>query len=276
MKVYMSVDLEGITGVVSSQQILKTPGALPEVRELLVGDVNAAIEGARQAGATTIWVNENHDGRELIAEKVDPMAELLLGNPKPLQTMDGIDASFDCVFMIGIHAQTGTANAVLDHTWKPKVVADVQVNGVRIGELGLAALIAGHYDVPMALVTGDAAVAGEAHALLGDVECAVVKVGLDRYSARCLHPTKARQLICEGAERALREIHRFRPLKMIPPLVMQMTYTSSACTTRAAWIPGAVRTGANTVTLTAADAIELAKTFFVAATLPATIVDSLY
>jgi D-amino peptidase len=276
MKVYMSVDLEGITGVVSSQQIPKSPGALPEVRELLVGDVNAAIEGARQAGATTIWVNENHDGRELIAERVDPMAEVLLGNPKPLQTMDGIDASFDCVFMIGIHAQVGTASAVLDHTWKPKVVAGMRVNGVRMGELGLAALIAGHYGVPMALVTGDAAVAQEARELLGDVECAVVKVGLDRYSARCLHPARARQLICECAERALRETGRFKPLRLEPPLVMEMDYTSSACATRAAWIPGAVPLGVQTVSFAASDAIQLAKTFFVAATLPATIVDPLY
>ena len=124
MKVYMSVDLEGITGVVGSYQVPGS-GALPEVRELVTADVNAAIAGAKEAGATTIWVNENHSGRDLILEKVDPAAEVIVGKPKPLMTVDGLDSSFDCVFMIGIHARAGTAGGVMDHTWCPKFVQEL-------------------------------------------------------------------------------------------------------------------------------------------------------
>jgi D-amino peptidase len=137
MKVYMSVDLEGISGVVGSYQVLQNPGALPEIRELLTADVNAAIAGAKAGGATTIWVNENHSGRDLILDEVDPIAEVLIGKPKPLQTLEGIDDTFDCVFMIGMHAAAGTKDAVLAHSWSVKCIQTLRVNGKVIGELGL-------------------------------------------------------------------------------------------------------------------------------------------
>lgn len=275
MKIYMSVDLEGITGVVASYQVLPT-GALPEVRKLVTGDVNAAIAGAKEAGATEIWVNENHSGRELLIEEVDPMAEVLIGKPKPLQTLAGINSSFDCVFMIGIHARAGTEAGVLDHTWISKCVQGLRVNGVTIGELGLNALLAGHFDVPIALVTGDQAVAQEARELLGDVECAVVKVGLDRYSARCPHPSKARQIIREAAERASREIKRFKPLKMAQPMTIEIDYANTAFATRASWVPTAERVSPRTVSFTVPDFLTGMKTFLTAAAVPVTIRDPSY
>jgi D-amino peptidase len=122
MKVYMSVDLGGVAGVAGSYQNLQDPGALPEVRELVTGDINTAIAGAKEAGATEIWVNENHSGRDVLIEKLDPIAEVILGKPKPHMTLEGIDESFDCVFMIGIRAMAGTTGGVLDHTWMPKAV----------------------------------------------------------------------------------------------------------------------------------------------------------
>ncbi len=272
----MSVDLEGITGVVGSYQILQATGALPEVRELVTADVNAAIAGAKEAGATTIWVNENHSGRDLLIEKIDPMAEVLIGKPKPLMTLDGLDESFTCVFMIGIHALAGTTGAVLDHTWTTKCVQALRVNGIEMGELGLNALLAGHFGVPIALVTGDAQVVEEARNLLGDVEGVAVKVGLDRYSARCLHPAKARDAIRAGAAKALREIHRFKAFTMPRPMKMEIDYANSAFAARASWIPTAVREGPRTVSFVVPDFVAGAKTFFVAAALPRTIDDPIY
>jgi D-amino peptidase len=268
MKVYMSVDLEGITGVVGSYQVLQDPGALPEVRELVTGDVNAAIAGAKEAGATTIWVNENHSGRDLLIEKVDPMAEVIIGKPKPLMTLDGLDSSFDCVFMIGIHARAGTTGAVLDHTWVPKCVQALRVNGVAIGELGLNALAAGHFGVPIALVTGDTQVVREAHDLLGDVEGVAVKVGLDRYAARSPHPSKAREAIRQGAAKALREIERFKPFELSKPMKMEIDYANTAFATAASWIPTGVREGPQTVCFTVPDFLVGMKTFFVASAFP--------
>ena len=276
MKVYMSVDLEGITGLVGSYQMLPATGALPEARELLTGDVNAAIEGARKGGANEFWVNENHSGRDLLLEKLDPEAEVLIGKPKPMQTLEGIDSSFTCVFMIGIHAAAGTESAVLDHTWTTKCVQGLRVNGVRIGELGLNALLAAHYDVPIALVTGDQAVAKEAEELLGDVECAIVKIGLDRYTARCPHPSKARQVISEAAERAVKEINRFKPLKWEEPMRMEIDYANSVFATSASWIPTAERVGPRTVAFTTPNFYVGFRTFLAAASLPLRYDDQMY
>lgn len=276
MKIYMSVDLEGITGVVGSYQILQSTGALPEVRKLLTADVNAAIAGAVAGGAKTIWVNENHSGKDLLLEEMDPAAEVLIGKPKPLQTLEGLDSSFDCVFMIGIHTAAGTEDAVLDHTWSTKCVQSLRVNGVTVGELGLNALLAGHMDVPVALVTGDQTMAREALDLLGDVECAVVKTGLSRYSARCPHPSLARQAIQEAAERAVRQIDRFVPLKMERPMRMEIDYANSAFAACAAWIPTAVKVGPLTVAFTVPDFEVGFKTFLAAAALPARFDDPIY
>lgn len=276
MKVYMSVDLEGITGVVGSYQVLQSTGALPEVRELLTGDVNAAIAGAREAGATTIWVNENHSGRDLLLEKVDPVADVIIGKPKPLQTLDGLDSSFDCVFLIGIHGQAGTASAVLDHTWSVKCIQTLRVNGIAIGEIGLNALLAGHFGVPIALVTGDAQTVREARDLLGDVEGAVVKEGVGRYAARCPHPSKAREAIRQGAARALGEITRFKPFTLSTPIKMEFDYANSAFADSVCWIPTAVREGPRTVSFTVPDFLVGMKTFLAAASLPYSVDDPIY
>jgi len=276
MKIYMSVDLEGITGVVGSHQILQSTGALPQIRELVTGDVNAAIEGARQAGAKEIWVNENHSGRDLLPQRIAEDVELLIGKPKPLQTMEALDSTFGAVFMIGIHARAGTEAAVLDHTWTTKCVQGFRVNGAEMGELGLNALLAGHFDVPVALVTGDLAVCREAEELLGEVECAVVKYGLDRYSARCLAPARAQKAIREAASRAVRRVDRFKPLKMKAPLKLELDYADTAFATRACWIPGAERSGPRSVAFVAADFLEGMRTFLAAATLPATVRDPIY
>lgn len=276
MKVYLSVDLEGITGVVGSYQVLATTGALPEVRELLTGDVNAAIAGAKQSGAATIWVNENHSGRDLLLEQVDLSAEVLIGKPKPLQTLEGLDASFDCVFMIGIHAMAGTTGAILDHTWTTKCVQGLRINSIPMGELGLNAMVAGHFGVPIALVTGDTQVVQEALELLGDVEGVAVKVGLDRYAARCRHPTKTREAIREGAAKALSEIRRFKPFQVDTPIKVEIDFANAAFATRAAWMPTAVRESPRTVSFTVPDAITAVKGFFVAAAVAKTIDDTVY
>jgi D-amino peptidase len=170
--------------------------------------------------------------------------------------------------MIGLHARAGTANAVLDHTWTTKCVLELRINDKPVGELGLNALIADHFDVPIALVTGDQAMAEEAVDLLGEVERAVVKFGLDRYAARSPHPTIARERIREAAERAVREIDRLKPYKFTTPLVMEVDYENSAYALRASCIPTVERSAPRTVQWTTSNHIEGFKTFIAAAALP--------
>jgi D-amino peptidase len=276
MKVYISVDLEGITGVVSSHQCTAATGAPIEVRRLVNADVNAAIAGAKAAGATIIWVNENHSGRDLLTDGIDPIAEVLTGKPKPLMTLEGLDSSFACVFLVGAHAAAGTAGAILDHTWSAKLIQNVRVNGIPMGETGLNALVAGHFQVPIALVAGDQATTHEALELLGDVEVAVVKEGIDRYCARCPHPSIAHERIRRAAEKAVREVHRFKPYNVRVPLMLEIDYSNSAFATAACWIPTAERVGPRTVLFRQPDCLSGMKAFIAAATLPRVVEDPVY
>jgi len=251
MKVYISVDIDGI-GSLAEMCMMSGYPPLPWVQELATREVNAAVEGALEGGATTVVVNENHSSRHIAPELLHPAAELMVGRPKPLQTLDDLDEAFAAVFLVGIHARAGTPGAVMDHTWDFRIY-NLRVNGTTIGEVGLNALLAGHYGVPVTLVTGDDRVAAEAKDLLGDVETVVVKTGRDRYAARCLHPSQVRELVREGAARSLREIERFRPFDLGKPIRMEIDFTEATFAHWASFVPTAERVGPRTVGITLED-----------------------
>src|SRR3989454_7852192 len=163
MRVYISVDMEGIAGVVhESQTDPTTPAFAAEYarfRRLMTAEANAAVEGALAAGATRVLVNDSHwFMRNLLAEELHQTAELVSGDPKPRSMMQGIDqqGGFDAALFIGYHARAGTRNAILDHTYADRI-HDVRLNGKPVGELGLNAALAGGRGGPGALVSGDAA-----------------------------------------------------------------------------------------------------------------------
>ena len=276
MKVYISVDMEGIGGVTGSYQVLQDPGALIESRRQATREVNAAVEGALAAGATTIYVNENHSGRDLILSELHPAAEAIIGKPKPLMTLEGLDESFAAVFLIGMHARAGTAGAVMDHTWSPKTVHELRVNDIPIGEIGLNALMAGHFGVPLTLVAGDDKTIAEAKALLGEIEGITVKYGVDRFAARCLHPEKIQAALFEGAKRALTENARFKPFVLEVPMKMEIDWQKTNHATYAALIPGTRRKNARTVSFTADDFKSLMHWFIVACYVAKTVEDPVY
>src|SRR5216117_3031603 len=181
MRVYISVDMEGIAGVVhESQTDPTTPAFAAEYgrfRRLMTAEANAAVEGALAAGATKVLVNDSHwFMRNLLAEELHPGAELLSGDPKPSSMVQGIEDGFDAALFIGYHARAGTRNAILDHTYADRV-AEVRLNG---------------RGVAVALVSGDAALAAEAKQLLGDsVTTVVVKQAVSRHAARSVAPAVA-------------------------------------------------------------------------------------
>lgn len=264
MKLYISVDMEGIGGVAGSWQVRQDPGALIDVQRRATGEVNAAIAGALLAGATTIYVNENHSGRDLILEEVHPAAQVLVGKPKPLMTLDDIDESFAAVFLVGIHARAGSERAVMDHTWGAKTLQELRVNGTPIGEIGLNALLAGEYGVPVTLCTGDDKAMAEARQLLGDVETVVVKTGLDRYAARCRHRTMVEAEIKQTAERALRHPERFGSLSLGKPIIMDIDWTTSVFAEWTSQIPTSERIGPRTVRWVCEDFVSAMRVFNVA------------
>ena len=264
MRVYISVDMEGVAGVAHEDQTDPTdPRHAAEYARscrLMTGEANAAIEGALAAGATAVCVNDSHWlMRNLIADELHEAAELISGGPKLYSMVEGIDGGFDAAMFIGYHARAGTGNAIIDHTYTDRV-HEVRVNGTAFGEVGLNAALAGSFGVPVALVSGDRALAAEVRALLGEqVEVVVVKDPLGRYAARSVAPAVARRRIHDGAKRALEHAHQ--PFTVSSPVTVSVDFARSQMAEMAALIPGSQRTGGRTVEYTHADYREAFKAF---------------
>ncbi len=247
MRVFISVDMEGVAGIVHENQTNPDdPRCAAEYARschLMTAEANAAIEGARDAGATRILVNDSHwHMRNILAEELDPAAELSSGSPKPLSMMEGVNGGFDVALCIGYHPRAGTQHAVIDHTYNAAVIANVRLNGRAVGELGINAGLAGHYGVPVAAVSGDGALAREARDLLGDgVETIVVKESLGRQAARSLSPAEARQRLRAGVANALRRTHK--PFVLAAPITLTVDFFRTHHADMAELVPGSIRPG---------------------------------
>jgi D-amino peptidase len=263
LKVFISVDMEGIAGIVNGDQTSSSGRDYGIARKWMTEEVNAAIRGALQAGATEIVVNDSHGSmRNVIISELNPAAYLITGSPKPLSMMQGIDETYDAVFLIGYHARAGSKDGVLDHTYSGGSVFSIKVNGMELGEAEQNALIAGCYDVPIVLIAGDKAVCAQAKISLGeDVETAVVKEGIGRYAAKSLTPKAAQALIEEKAKMALENRNRIKPLKLQPPYRFELTYLRSSMADAGELIPQVKRTGPRTVMYETEDYIEGYKLF---------------
>jgi len=256
LKVYISVDMEGITGVVHGDQT----GAGPDyamARKWMTEDVNAAIQGALDAGATEIIVNDSHgDMRNILLSDLNPAATLITGSPKPLGMMQGIDATVDAAMFIGYHAKAGTMDGVLDHTISGGTVYSVKINGIEMPELGINALAAGYFNVPVVLVTGDKAVCEQTKEILGDkVVTVAVKEGIGRYAAKTLSLEKSHQLIHQQAKAALEKRKDIKPYKLSTPYRFELTYLRSSQADNAMLIPGVKRINPRAVQIESDDYI---------------------
>lgn len=256
MKIYISTDIEGIGCVVRGEHFMIEGRDYPEARRLMTEEVNAAVAGAFDAGAREAVVCDAHNvGLNLLPELLDDRATLIMGGPRPLSMMEGIHMGFDAVFLVGYHAMSGTADSTIVHIISSRV-AEVRINGVRMGEIGLSAMVAGHFDVPVALVTSDDAGASEARDLLETAETVAVKQGIGAYAAHCLHPATCRRMIRAAAAKALTRIDRFVPLAVEGPILLEMCFTTVAGADQALRMPGAERTDGLTVRWQADDALD--------------------
>lgn len=242
-RVYISADMEGISGVVNWEQTGPSKDAGNDYdlfRKLMTGDVNAAIEGALAAGAAEVVVNDSHAWmRNLLIEDLNPAARLISGSPKPMSMMEGLDTHFDACFFVGYHAR-GSSRGVLNHTYTGTIL-EYRVNGEVFGETGMNAATAGEHGVPVALVTGDDTVCAEAAALLGGVQTVAVKKHIGRYAADCLHPVKSRALIRAAAERALNDLSLVKPLKVARPVRVELKLANTGLADGATLMPGVER-----------------------------------
>ena len=244
MKIYMMTDLEGVSGVVDFENRIddsrENQRKRAIMRRLLTGEVNAAIGGLFDGGATEVIVNDGHGaGYTIDFEQVDPRVTVVHGSHRPFWLPE-LDGRFDAVVFVGAHARACTPGGVLYHT-QSKDVKRTTVNGLEVGELGQAALIAGHFDVPMVLVTGDAAACAEASALIPGIETVAVKKGLSRFSALAIPPERARAMIRQGAGASLARTPHIAPLRLPPPYIWRDEICSQV------YEPGVTRAGSATV-----------------------------
>jgi D-amino peptidase len=245
MKVLISVDMEGITGVVSQSHTDPTHAEYQRFRKLMTADANAAIEGAAAGGATDIVVNDSHANMDnILIEELNPAARLISGSPKTFSMMEGVSADVDAVFFVGYHARAGSAPAIHDHTWTGSIF-NATLNGKPMGEIMLNAALAGHFGVPVALVTGDQLATAEARELLGNIETVTVKIAVGRNAANCLPPAKTAPIIKQAAQKALERKHT--PLVVPAPITLGVEFWRSVQAERAELVPGAKRTGPRSI-----------------------------
>lgn len=220
MKIYIVTDLEGISGVCLFEQTRdRDPALYEEARRLLMGEVNAAVQGCIDGGANEVVVLDGHGGGfNFIPEEMHPRADFITGPQRP-QPLVGLDETFDAVLCVGFHAKMGTENGILHHTQSSRRESRYWYNGIEMGEIGQVAIIAGHYNVPVVMVTGDRAACDEARELLGEsIITVAVKEGYSRHCARMIPPKRARELIRRGAAEAVNRVQECEPFKLSLPI----------------------------------------------------------
>lgn len=257
-KVYISVDLEGIAGVVANSQTSPTGQNYEWARKLMLAETNAAIDGAFQGGASEVLVNDSHGPQtNLRADELDRRAQLVTGQPKPLGMTQGLDSSFDAAIYIGYHAPGSTANAVHGHTFS-SALKTVKLNGKEVGEYGLNAMVAGYWGVPVVFISGDRAAIEMARDFIPGVDGLIVKEGIGFYAARTMHPLEAREQITAGVRAALVKRIVRQPLKLALPITLEIELDELSHADQAELVPGMKRSG-RTVSYTAGDALTIYK-----------------
>ncbi len=257
MKILIAADMEGISGVVDWDQVTTTHAEYARFRKIMTGDVNAAIRGAVQAGAEEIVVTDGHAyGLNILIEELDSKARLNSGNDSPLAMVQGVDDGVDAVLFVGYHARAGSQNAILNHTWSSRIVADVELNGRGVGEIGLNAALCGHFGIPVLMISGDQTACGEARDLLGPIEVAVVKRAAGKMAAECLPLEVSRRLICEAASRAVGRFkagEAFQPFRVAAPVHVVLEFQQPEMAEHAILLPGASRVDGRRIEFTAPD-----------------------
>lgn len=260
MKIYISADMEGVAGAVTGDQLGPTGFEYQRFREFMTQEVNTAIEAAFAAGATEIVVSDSHGNAEnLLIEKLPKNVLLVRGFPRPLMMMQGIDASFDGVIFIGYHSSTANSKGVRAHTMSSAKLADLQLNKVSMSEGSFNAAIAGHYDVPVIMVSGDDAAVKEVSGIVGNIEGAVVKWSIGFHSATTMTPEASYALIREKVAKAMGRIKEFKPYKPKTPLQLDVRFKNYRPSELLSYLSIVERPDSHSIRFMGKDMIEVSK-----------------
>jgi D-amino peptidase len=259
-KIYVSVDMEGIAGVVSPEQLGPAGFEYARFREFMTEEANTALAAAREAGAAEFVVADSHGNMQnLLIEKLPKDVLVVRSSPRPLMMMQGLDESFDGVIFIGYHTSTTNPEGVRAHTMSSATLADVRLNGVSVPEAAFNAAIAGHFGVPVLAISGDDQVVKEARGLLGDVEGAVVKWAYGFHSAKTLTPEAARDVIREKVKAAMARRASFRPYVVKTPVELDIRFKSYRPAEVLSYLPIVKRTDAHSVRFVGKDMLEVSR-----------------
>jgi D-amino peptidase len=260
VRIYISADMEGVVGVVTGEQLGPQGFEYARFREFMTQEVNAAIEGAMAGGATHIVIGDSHgNGQNLLIEKLPRDVLVVRSWPRPLGMMQGIDETFAGAMFIGYHTGTTNLQGVRAHTLSSARLTDVRLKGVSVSEAGINAAIAGHFNVPIIMVSGDDAVVKETTALLGNIEGAVVKWASGFHSATTRTPDASYFVIRDKAQRAVRRIAEFKPYKLSGPIELEVRFKNYRPAEVLSYLSIVERPDAHSIRFVGKDIIEVSK-----------------
>jgi D-amino peptidase len=259
-KVFISVDMEGISGVVDPAQLGPDGFEYQRAREWMTGEVNAAIAGIRASGPADIVICDSHgNGQSLLIDKVGDDVRIVRGFPRPLEMMQGLDDSFAAAIFIGYHASEWTADAVRGHTISSARLLGVKLNGNEVSEGIYNAALAGHFNVPIAFVSGDRLAVTQIQKAVPGVEGVIVKEPYGYHSAQTVTPARGQSMIREGVARAMGKLGSLQPYRVTTPIALEVGFKLTIDAERAAFVPGLSRADAHVVKGTFRDMPEITR-----------------
>ena len=265
LKIYISADMEGVVGVVTGEQISPEGFEYERFRKFMTAEVNAAIDAARAAGATEFLISDSHgNGQNLLIEELPDDVMVIRSWPRPLGMMEGIDETFDGVIFIGYHASTANTRGVRAHTMSSANITSLRLNGMEMTEGSMNAAIAGHFGVPVIMVSGDDAAVAENQVLIGDIEGAVVKWAKSFHSAQTMTPQAGYEVIRTRTKSAIDRIGQFQPYVLETPIELELSLKNYQPVELLSYLPNVERVNSHTIRFIGQDMVEISKFLAVA------------
>lgn len=257
LRVLISVDMEGVVGTVTGDQLGPTGFEYGRFREFMTREALAAVTAARAAGATDVIVTDAHgNGENLLIEQFPADVRVIRSWPRQLGMVAGIDQQVDAVMFIGYHASTNNVKGVRAHTFSSSTLTRVALNGVNVSEGSWAAAIAGHFNAPVIMMSGDDAAIAEVRAAVGNIEGAETKRTLGFHSAMTLTPQASYDLISARVKAAMARRTEFKPYKVTTPVTVDVSFKNYTPAETLAFLPGFERTDSHSIRFRARDMVE--------------------
>lgn len=277
-KIYVSVDLEGIGGIVSTEQVGIVENTFyNEARRLMAGEANAIIEGINLGGGLAVIGDSHGNMLNIPIELLKGDFLLSCGSDKTLSMMGGIDETYAGVIFLGYHARFGTPMAIMDHTYSPSTLRELRINGKPVGETEINAEVAGYFNVPVLMASGDDVTMEQLKKSLPKIETVVVKKSLGRYSALCEPIDKVRAKLRDAAMKVTENIEAYSCLyKSKPPIHMEFIWNTAVMAEICTYVPGVNKTEERTTTYQCDDYIQAFKVFTVLRRLASSVANTSY